>query len=277
MGSKPGFELHGLQKLFATDVMSVKCEVNIFYHPRVIREYVLGEVARIKHCLMEKALMIDDADGVRRYVHLHQHALVEIMDKLCEWDEESGAAECCDELDDLLTFIRLHFPEDFDECGKAPAKHVLRMQVEISENFNALQDKLLASSTFEPLIHMVLDPLYRMCEKPVEQRISFHRLRFLGYILEHSKKVVDDGREQDDLDRNFIGLLLYLNYNSRKTFMQFVQFLRDFIPADLDVESKRASLSDFLKIAMQATVKPNTGYHPKAATLKSQLIDFLKL
>ena len=275
MNSNPGFELHGLQKLFATSVTTVNYSGRFLFDPDVIHEYVIAEVARIKHSLIEKALTIEGEDAARRYVRIHQYCIVAIMDKLFRRSDQPGAMECCDVLDELLSFLNQHFPQYFDDLAKAPLKHIHEVRIDIALSYSLLLKKLVSISTFEEFGYMILDPLDRFYSKGEEQRVSFHRLRFLRYILEHSKKLVQDEPKRDDLDQNFLDLLLYLNYNSRKTFMQFIQFLHDLLPTDLDVDVRHDAFSNFLKAAMQATVKPNTGYHPHAPTLKSQVIDYL--
>lgn len=276
MNDNSGFELHGLQKLFATSASTVVYTGRFLFDPLVIREYVIAEVARIKHRLIEKALTIEGEDVVRRYVRLHQYAIVAIMDKLFQRSDQEGALECCYVLDDLLSYVNQHFPQYFDELARAPMKHIHEVRIDIALCFGFLKQKLLGSAgAVEPLAYIILDPLHRFYTKGEEQRVSFSRLRYLRYVLEHSKKVVQDRCDPDYYGRRFIEMMLYLNYNSRKTFIQFVQFLQDFLPAHLDFHTRIHNISEYLKIASQSTVKPNTGYHLHSPTLKSQMIDYL--
>lgn len=274
MNGNVGFELHRLQKLFATSITAVKAP-GCFFDPGLIHGLVVGEVARIKHCLVEKVLIIEGEDAVRRYVRIHQYSIVAIMDKLFHRRDQPGVLECIDILDGLLSFLAQHFAPYFDDLGKAPLKHIHDMRIEIAASFELLQKRLLSACCFEQFAYMILDPLVRLYSKHDGQRVSFHRLRFLGYILQHSRNLAEEKPESDDVDQHFVDLMLYLNFNSRKTYRQLIQFLRDFLPADLDYKSKRSTLCHFLKTATLASVKANTGYHPHGPTLKSQLMDYL--
>lgn len=274
MNSNVGFELHGLQKLFVTSLSDSKV-TGCWLDAVLIHELVVGEIARIKHCLIEKVLTMEGEDAVRRYVRIHQYAIVGIMDNLYKRRDQSGALECCDLLDGLLSFLNQHFPQYFDELGKAPLKQVHDMRIEIAGLFGLLEKRLSDTGVFGEFVLMILDPLHRFYSKAEWQRVSFHRLRFLQYVLEHSEKLVHDKLKADGIEQSFLDLLIYLNYNSRKTYMQLVQFVRDFLPPDLDSQSKRYTLCQYLKTTSQATVKPNSGYHPQAPTLKSRFIDYL--
>ena len=275
MSSNPGFELHGLQQLFATSVTAVNYPERFLFDPIVIREYVIAEVARIKHRLIEKALSIEGEDAVRRYVRIHQYSIVAMMDKLYKRRDQPGAMQCCEALDGLLGFVRNQFPQYFDEMGKAPLKHMHEIQIDIGISFKRLNKKLESISTFGLLNYAVLDPLERLCLKRDSERVTFNRLEYIDSILQYLKAFVADKPESDDLDRNFLDLMLYFNYNSKASYTQFIQYIGNLVPEDLDVTSKRYTLSQYLKTATQAMVKPNAGYHPFGPTLKSQVINYL--
>ena len=208
MNSNVRFELHGLQKLFATSLTGQKYSGRFLFDPLVIREYVIAEVARVKHCFLEKAVTIEGEDAVRRYLRIHQYAIVAIMDKLYQQRDRPGALECCVVLDGLLSFLHQNFPHYFDDMGKAPQKHIHELRIDVGLSFGLLEKKLSGICTLGPFTYMILEPLHRFYSKGNEQRVSFNRLRHLGYILEHSKKVVEDGRAPDDLDRNLLELML---------------------------------------------------------------------
>lgn len=275
MNGTPKFELHGLQNLFATAATATNDPSRLLFDPYVLREYIVGKVARIKHRLLENAITIENEDAARRYVQIHQYSVVAIMDKLFRRSEQPATLECCDELDGLLSFLKQHFPHYFDDLAKAPLKHIHEVRMEIAFSCASLQKSLIAISSLGALPYIILAPLDRFYSRREGQPVSFSRLRHLRHILEHAEKVAHDRHESGDLDAHLINVLFYLNYNSRKTFLQFTQFIRDLLPEEMDRESKFASLSLLLKIATQATVKQNTGYHPNAPTFKSQMIDHL--
>lgn len=273
MSSNPGFELHGLQKLFATYVTTARTP-RCFIDPVLIQELVIGEVARIKLRLIESSCAIKSEEAARKYVQIHQYAIVAIMDKLFQRRDQPGALECCDVIDGLLSSIREHFPRYFDELGKAPLKHIHELQTHVRLRLEWLETKLLSFASFGQFAYMIIDPLKRFCSKDEGQGVTFHRLRFLSYILQHSKKTIQDRQDPDDGDLIMLDLMLYLNYNSRKSYLQLVSFFRDILNTDLPIQTKRDAMFLYLNTTMQASLKPNTGHHPHAPTLKTQLIDY---
>jgi hypothetical protein len=273
MENNNSFELHGLQKLFATPLSTLE-KPGFLFNPDVIREFVLGEVDRIKHRFLEKGVTIDGKDAIRRYVRVHQYSLVAIMDRLYQRGEEHLALTCYDALEGLLLFLQERFPAYFDERGKAPLKEIYGTCIDIAASIPLLKRDLLRISDFDVFVYMILCPLERFASAPASQKISFHRVRHIRYILEHARKVGNDGIK-GDFDEPLIRLIVYLNYNSRMTFAQLRNFLDALLPSDLETTDKICTLEGFLKIVIQAPVKPGTGYHPHVATLKRQLTEYL--
>lgn len=274
MDSKIGFELHGLQKLFVTTLTSVK-EPECFVAPEIIHEFVIGEVARVKHRIIENALAIEGEDAVRRYVRIHQCSIVALMDSLFRRRDQREVMEYCELVDGLLTFLQQQFPQYFDDRGRAPLLHIDEMHTVVGLTFNDVYEKLSATGIDDEFANIILDPLYRFYLDYGVQRISFHRLRFLEHVYEHCTEIAQDKHQADYVEQGFLELLMYLNYNSRQTYMGLVQYIRGSLPSELDSKSKRAAMSRYLKTATQATVHPESAYHPDGPTLKSQFIHFL--
>lgn len=275
MKATPKFELHGLQKLFATAVTAINDPSRLLFNADILREYVVGEVARVKERLLQNFVTIEGDDAARRYVRMHQFAVVKIIDKLFQQIEQPGSMECCTELEGLLSFIREQFPQYFDELAKAPLMYNTDVHMEIAMSLNSLRRELMTTSKCKMTPVMVLDPLERFYGKPPGHTVSFWRLRYLRYIMAHAATVVRNPELTGDPDDHLVNLMLYLNYNSRKTFLEFTEFICYRVPKDLDRETRVGRLSHFLKIATQAMVKPNTGYHPHGPTFKTLMIDHL--
>ena len=275
MNTSNGFELHGLQKLFVTSLGTVQ-EPKFLFHPEVIREYVIGEVARIKHRFLEKAITIEGEDVLRRYVQAHQYALVRIMDKLFERSSEPAFVACYAELNGLLVFMKEYFSRYIDDSAKAPLGDIEAVRKEALASHSYLKKKLEENCVAPQLVHLTLDPLTRFCWTAVKTgRISFSRLRHTRYILEQTKMIANKGYKRVEVDRKLIELMIYLNYNSRKTFSESTALVEASLAAINRVEIKIIYLSRLLMNVNQSPVKPGTGYHLHIPTLKCQLAEFL--
>ena len=161
MNANAGFELHGLQKLFATAVTAINDPSRLLFDARILREYVVGEVARIKGRLLQNVISIEGEDGARRYVRTHQYAVVKIMDKAFQEIDQPVGMECCMEVDGLLSFIREQFPQYFDELARAPLMHNNELRRDIAISWRSLEHQLKTISKCNKAPVMVLDPLAR--------------------------------------------------------------------------------------------------------------------
>jgi hypothetical protein len=274
MALTPKFQLHGLQKLLATPPVSEN-EPGGSVKSVPLGDLVAAEVAAIKECLLEKALTIDGEDTIRRFVHIHQYSLICIMDQVAEHPAQHAAFPCYGQLHELLSFIRQHFSDYFNYQATAPLMDATALLAEVNVCLPRLT-RILENASPEPFIlDTVLYPL-RTLMAPNAMRPTFNRIRHIKHILRHLEMVSQRGYRGQNLDHQLFESLLYLNYNSRQTFVRVTEYFRALVPELLDRDEQILFLSEYLKQVNQATVKPGTAYHCTMPTLQSQLANYLR-
>jgi hypothetical protein len=267
------FELHGLKKLLAAPQPGV-AEPEVSTTTVQLRPLVAAEIMRLKQRLLDKVLSIEGEDAIRRFLHIHQYALISIMDEVAEHPAHYAAFDCHELLDGLLSFFRQHFPDYFNHQATAPLMHVAAIQAEINVSTLRLERHLENASADPEILQVVFYPVKSLAD-PRTKVPSFDRIRFIKYILTHLEKICARGYQGEDLNAQLLQMLLYLNYNSKKTFMQLTAYIRLFLRADVETQQKIDYLSGLRKEVNQATVKHGTGYHVHAPTLKSQLANYV--
>lgn len=267
------FEMHGLNNLLAPPLPGV-AEPGRCSNPLQLRHLVAVEIARVKQRLLDKVLTIEGEDAIRRFLHIHQYALISIMDEVAEHPDHYAAFDCHEQLEGLLSFFRQHFPDYFNHQATAPLMHVAAIRADINVSAPRLARMLESASADPYILEVVLYPLKSLAAAQTKVP-SFNRIRHIRYILTHLEKISARGSKGDDLNAQLLQMLLYLNYNSKKTFIQLIAYIDLFLRADVDTQQKIDYLSGLRKEVNQATVKPGTGYHDHAPTLKSQLANYV--
>lgn len=274
MNDNAGFELHGLRKLFATSNFRPGVPESSFKSVKM-RESVAAEVERIKRRLLENVLAIEVEKAARRYVRVHQYALIAVMDKIfADPAKRRACVDCYGELEELLLFLQEHFPGYFDDRANAPMTDIEIACIDFAASLPEL-DSTLQLMCDRDIAEMILGPLKKFCWARTYRRVSIGRLRQLRHILKHARRIVNQGWALDDLTRETIELLVYLNYNSKRTFLKMTNHIRGLLSGDMDVDKKVEYLSYLLKVAGQASVKPGMAYHARMPTLKMQLVDYI--
>ena len=274
MHTKIGFELQGLRELVATS-QTVVMEPGGSFQASPKPEVVRAEVDSIKHRLLEKALAIQGEDVLKRYVRLHQYALVSLMDEAFEQRKGAADGDLLPELRGLLLFLRKQFSDCFDDRAQAPLTEVADAQWSINLELHQIETAFGFSKASVALTDMALEPLKRFVSADPLARFTFNRIRHVEYVLKHLQRITVGAWKAHELERELFQLLLYLNYNSKKSFIQLTDYVRITLEGYEEISEKYKYVSYLLKEANQATVKPGTAYHPLAPTLKAQMVDYL--
>jgi hypothetical protein len=266
-------ELHGLRKLLTTAEPATP-QPGGPNSPDTLRSLVAAEIASVKQRLIDKVLTIEDEGAIRRFLHIHQYGLISIMDEVAGNPLCYAAFECHEQLDELLSFFQQQFFDYFNAEAAAPVMHLAVIRAESEVHLHRLTKVLEKSSAHTHMVEMVLYPIMRLHE-PRTKAPTFNRIRHVRYIFAHLERIHAQGCQGTELNAQLLQMLLYLNYNSKKTFTQMTTYIRSFLNGDADLHQKIVGLSTLRKEVNQATVKQGTGYHMDAPTFKSQLANYL--
>lgn len=268
------FELHELEKFFATCFSSER-EPGDVSTSALTRERLTAEVVQIKQHLLTNIMRTRGEDAIRRYVQLQQFALIAVMDEIFQHGTDRSLHDCYPELDGILRFLQQNFPIYMNDEAMAPIRQVMIERFDVAEALDHLEQTLRSRNANPAIVEMVLYPLRRFATGPDAEQVSFHRLRHLHYILRHTGKICESKCESEALNRELVQLVLYLNYNSKRSFMQLTEYITTCLQSNSEPTEKIRYLSQLLKEVNQAAVKQGTGYHVNASTLKSRITDYI--
>jgi hypothetical protein len=278
MHANINYELHELERILASENPGVGTE-----GPEVqVLHTVATEVERIKRTLVYEVFHFEDERHLERYIQYHQQALIRLIDKTnflmsgnISTNQHKLYGILYNAFDELLTYVERHFTKYFDQDVKAPDGYLAAARKDAQANIERLQKSFMDANADERLVELLFRVVNRIIKTDPEMTITYRNAIYAKEMQKELFRVIERHATETDIDEELRQVMYYLNYNSVKVLTYHAHHINALLDTLETRGEKIEKLSFILKNINQAQVKPGIAYNLRAASLKSQLGNYI--
>ena len=267
------YELHGLEKLFATGLSGVLVTGELFQSIQN-PAYVKAEIARIRSHLIQKAFTFEDEGNLQRYIRFYQRSLIQICDEFFGKADSSPGMCVYEDIEEFLTFIEGQYPRYFDYDTKPPLSVIAAMQSELQRRVAFLEEKFMDIEA-DPILEIALFPLRKFLSTRSKSDVTYRTMAYLREVEKELNRLSNRGRTLAETKQEIHRVLYYLNYNFRRCFDYLIAELSGIIGDASTADERIERLAFIQKEVEQSAVKHGIGFDAKAVSLKSHVSSYL--
>lgn len=248
------------------------------------RKSVDEEKHTIKKKFILKVITIEDKQSATSYVQYHQYSLISFIDEIFEMSKKYSSKKDSrlsmeafffyDQLEDILNFIRLRFPEFFSENAKIPETQKQRFLNEIRRKLSNVKANLTSKKIDQALISVCLHPIMKLLNEP-EMEITYKTTAFVQSLTNELQGMIESNASKGSLNETIRHLLFSLDYNDET----YVRYYIDLVKIDLEqaksTREKLEVLALHFKLINQSLSTHDVAYDFKTPSIKQQLSDWI--
>ncbi len=250
------------------------------------KEALRTEVEQVKKSFIHEVFSLQDELHLQRYIQFHQQELIRIIDHLQHQQQQLLALDYPSHqatllsytikyIDELLTFIELHFTRYFQQDTKAPESYIAIAGKEVIQKMTELEAILQHQDADPYLIELALNPLRKFIDKISTSSITYRDIIFAKEIIKDLSKITTSLQTLKLRNEELQLLFISLNYNSVSYFNYYTLYLQDQVKSLDSPPDQIAKLSFLMKKINQTQVKQGIGYLSTKTPLKEQLVDWI--
>jgi hypothetical protein len=244
--------------------------------PAVLAGYA-EEKEKIRLRMMEEVFNAEEEKLLLLVIDKYQSVFTRLMDQLYlfqktikKTDSRYEAARCLfDHLEELLSFLQLHYRKYFNLQQKMPDLKIDQTVKELQPRIASIGAHLKKSAVPEKLVHLILRPLDNFIEL---KTTSYAETQYLCRVTDELPGITSDVGEVEVLVRK---TLISLEYNSSDICTYYTNELDRLVSAEDSVQNKLRLLKLQLKAINQVALTHSHILHPGLPGLKEQLVNWL--
>lgn len=274
------YELQELEHLISSGWNKIDHEND--EQDNTVQDTLVREVERIKQTFIHEVFNFVDERHLERYIQYHQQALVRLMDKVIQSEndpylsiEKNISHHYYKGLEELLSYVERHFTKYFDQDAKAPESYIAIAKKSASINFKKLQKGLIKKSADGRIVELMLSVLRKIMDNSPNHNTTYRRVIYAKEIQKELFQIIENSESNQNINEELRLLIYYLNYNSIRCFAYHTYYINSILDGVETRAEKIEKLSYILKTINQAQVKPGIGYNLHAPSISSQLNSYI--
>jgi hypothetical protein len=251
------------------------------------RKSVDEEKRRIKNSFVPRVMAISNSSHKASFIQFHQHSIISFIDELFEASELRDISKMnensrlsmeifffYDQVEDILEFLRTHFPKHFDLDAKLPESQKDKLFGRIKREYSNLENKLASESLDPPLARLWIKPITRILDAK-NAEITYQQILYAETIIQDLNRVFEINTAGRNLNETLREVLFKLNYNCREYLEYYADCIRRQV-LSTDSESAEIELLAYhYKAVNQTAMKPGFIYDPDLPPIDRQLSEWI--
>ncbi|MBT1690489.1 hypothetical protein [Dawidia soli] len=241
------------------------------------------EVQSVKENLTLSPLAFDKPADRRRYIRYHHHALLTLAGQLLRYatpadldhvrlqpGPQTLSQILYHAIEDLLDFIRTHFPQHIDQDAWLPVSYQLIVRYRLCNDLPTLRTALLRRGVSLDLVAVAMLPLTQLTGDTDPNHVTHRTVAYLDQLKKRLFRLA--ASPVGNPNRQLVELLCELNFNSPEFVAYCIAYmkydLRNVLPT---ADGGPMVLYRFRKLLLQIQPASAVALHPSLPPLQERL------
>jgi hypothetical protein len=278
-------ELQRLEKIIQVDVADFLKDTPHFEQEFLPDFHVLitEEAQNIKENLRLSVFVLGEANDVRHHIQYHQHLLMTLAGHLLtytapehlDYTQHPDAPRTFsqilyDAIEDLLDFIRTHFPEHFDPGAWIPIPYQRIARHRLCCDLSDLRVALLHRGVTLDLVAIAMIPLRQFSINKSPNRVTYRTVAYLDQLKTRLLRLASSF--VDKPSKRIVELLCEINFNSPEFVAHCIAYMKFDMHSTLLVDDGGPlMLYRFRKLLLQTQPAVDVALNPSLPPLQDTL------